>query len=835
MQFFPTTDEDFQYFRAQGYAGSINDMHFKAMGDLGYTGALTDRIHAYLVGTYGSYHEAMRDLRNGTSVFSLLSAYGINSLEPGLVLDFASEYYRTSGSDTTLASATTYTGASNGTMTDSDGLIKWKPHNLLNQSSVVFSAWNTQNVTFEDDATTAPDGVSLAQKIIPTATSSALHRVYRTHPSETRTQKFWAKSAGYNFVSVGSTIFNLSTGTVVSGGGSISDAGNGWYLCSEGAAVVTLVGATVFDNSTGAAFSGDTVSGVYLWGAHTYRSDLGGMVDNPERSDSYVPTTSAAVYLPRTGNHVYNGTAWVNEGLLLESEARTNLTVYSEDFTDASWVKTNTATLSLDAVGPDGVTNSAVTLVDSGATGTDKVRVVNTIVTTIGNPYTFSVFAKAAGLGFMQLSVGTDDVETSDEPTVNVNLTDGTFTEIAGNGTPTLNVGPTVEDYGNGWYRCSFSFNAGFTSFAVTVGPADSEAFGRFDTTLDLDGTSSILIYGAQFEAGSTPSSYIPTGGATVTRAAETLTVAAANMPWPTPVEVTGTELVTNGDFATGDLTGWENIGGDFVYDSGFVRDTGTSGTVFRQQLATQAGKVYKVEFDYLATSSGGTPSLDWEGVRVFYLSSWGSVGSRPSVLLLATQNDSFLGFNGASAVDYAIDNISVKEINPLSVSIQMDGRMTYADLDSSNAAQFVSWVADSSNGIILYRRDSANPNTGEAVFFQESANVSDSIFSGADTYSPDTNVPFSIASRHGSTFINGATDGVALTADTTPTALPDLSATDFDIGSTFMGNIGKVRVWADDLGDTGIVEATAPSLEPSLSLLFDGSSLSFTVTDWSE
>ena len=77
------------------------------------------------------------------------------------------------------------------------------------------------------------------------------------------------------------------------------------------------------------------------------------------------------------------------------------------------------------------------------------------------------------------------------------------------------------------------------------------------------------------------------------------------------------------------------------------------------------------------------------------------------------------------------------------------------------------------------------------------------------DRYTPDINVPFNIASRHGSTFINGAVDGTALTANTTPTALPDLSSTDMQIGSTFMGTIKLFRVWADDLTDEGIEEAS--------------------------
>jgi hypothetical protein len=87
MLFFPTTDEDFQYFRAQGYTGSINDMHLAALGDLGYTGTITDRTYAYLMGTYGSYHEAMRNFRDGTSVFAFLPALLFGSGEQGVIFD----------------------------------------------------------------------------------------------------------------------------------------------------------------------------------------------------------------------------------------------------------------------------------------------------------------------------------------------------------------------------------------------------------------------------------------------------------------------------------------------------------------------------------------------------------------------------------------------------------------------------------------------------------------------------------------------------------------------------------------------------------------------------
>jgi hypothetical protein len=387
---------------------------------------------------------------------------------------------------------------------------------------------------------------------------------------------------------------------------------------------------------------------------------------------------TAAINEPRVGHHIYNGSAWVDEGYFHESEARTNLVTYSEDFTDASWVKTNTSALFVDAIGPDGET-SAVTLVDSGAGGTGNVRLVETVTTVIGSSYTFSVFAKALGLNFLQLSTGTNDVETSEEPTVNVNLTDGTFTEISGNGTPTLSVAPTVEPYGDGWYRCSFSFNAGVTSFAVTIGPASSASFNRFESTLALDGTSSILIYGAQFEAGSTPSSYIPTSGSTVTRAADTMTIPAVNMPW-----------------------------------------------------------------------------------------------------------------------------------NPLAVSIQMEGTMTYALVTDGESVVPTRWHIDNNNRIIQRLSVVSGSDTGQWIFQQTASAVNDELGSGTNTVTPGINVPFNIASRHGSTFINGAVDGTALTADLTPTALPDLSATDMQIGSDFMGTIKLFRVWADDLTDAGIAEASA-------------------------
>ena len=179
-------------------------------------------------------------------------------------------------------------------------------------------------------------------------------------------------------------------------------------------------------------------------------------------------------------------------------------------------------------------------------------------------------------------------------------------------------------------------------------------------------------------------------------------------------------------------------------------------------------------------------------------------------------------------------DNVSIKEINPLALSIQMDGRTTFADDDEFSSHQFMRWRASSDNFITM----SGGTNTGDGlrILFQNVArSVDDTIPTGV-VYNEGILVPFNLSSRHGSTFVNGATDGTALTANTTPVSLPELETTDLNLGYDFMGTIGKFRVWSEDLTDAGIVEATEPSTEPSLQLTFDGSSTnSFTVLDWSE
>ena len=739
-------------------------------------------------------------------------SYGLLGFNPSLVFDFVGNYFRKGSEDSTLASATTYTGASNGTMTDSDGLLKWKPHNLQPYSEDLSGSgpYGRAGLTLLTNQVTAPDGELTADLLTEDAGTGA-HRVQVSGVVNSGVNKFvtafFAKANGRDFVnlifpsvtlSTAYAYFDISTGVVGSSNAvdatTIEDVGGGWFLCKVFYTLTTTSAVTNYpairfsdtDASTRTNnYTGDGVSGVYLWGIHQFKNSLGGMVDNPAQPaglETYVPTTSAAVYLPRTGNHVYNGTAWVNEGLLLESEARTNLFTYSNDFTASSWQKGVTVTPN-DAVSPDGTSNAS--RFPFGSSGYFQASLSRTV----GQTYTVSAWVKSYD--------GTDEA----------------FQLYGENGGFSQNFVATSE-----WQRFSFTYTA--TSSAGGYG----DGIGRPTTNIPAD----LHVYGMQLEAGSTPSSYIPTTSATVTRAAETLTVAAANMPWPTVVETTGTELVTNGTFDT-DLTGWTSLS-NATWVSGAINCAGGG---FKQVGVFTGAKTVRLSFDQ--TVNSGTRSR----VRIRNAGGSGDVaqnnyyyGTGPQSYEFSTTDGLSIWFSVEAGNDINFDNISVKEINPLSVSIQMDGRMTYADTGGFHY-QYL-WQLDGANRVRAYV-NTFGTYVGRQTIAQEVGNVEAQTTTDGDYYTPGINVPFNIASRHGSTFINGAVDGTALTAKTTPTALPDLSATDFKIGSNFMGNIGKLRVWADDLGDTGIAEATLPSTEPSLSLTFDGSETSFTVLDWSE
>ena len=267
------------------------------------------------------------------------SAYSVLGFEPGLVLDFDDDYYRIGDFQRPFSNAITHSAASNATMVDSDGLLKWRPHNLLRYSedftNAVWSFGAGVTVTEINDGEFQIDYTDADQEVVQNVFSS--DSIQYTGAAEVRG-------------TTGETIRMSAK----AGGGTLVTLSNEWQWLGE---TTSRTGASRLTFDT---FGGATARTIYVRYPHLYRSDLGGMVNNPDTGNSYVPTTTTARYLPRRGHHVYNGSAWVNEGLLVESEARTNLLTYSAALPSNPEYNASNATVTLmpDEVDPAGQTGT---------------------------------------------------------------------------------------------------------------------------------------------------------------------------------------------------------------------------------------------------------------------------------------------------------------------------------------------------------------------------------------------------------------------------------------------------------------------------------------------
>ena len=224
-------------------------------------------------------------------------------------------------------------------------------------------------------------------------------------------------------------------------------------------------------------------------------------------------------------------------GLLVE-ESRTNLLTYSEDFTDASWAKVGLTSTTKDQAGPDGVLSGYTLLANTSSLS--YVSLGFTVSTS--TKYTFSVFAKAGTEDWIALNIRNNT--TVSDGVRYFDVASGALGVAAGS---TLD-GASIEDVGNGWYRCSVTFTSDAADTTASLRIYVAEGNGDAITN---DGTESVIIYGAQLEAGAFPTSYIPTAGATATRSADVASIPVADFGYNQSegtVVVEGQTIESNAD-----------------------------------------------------------------------------------------------------------------------------------------------------------------------------------------------------------------------------------------------------------------------------------------------
>ena len=234
---------------------------------------------------------------------------------------------------------------------------------------------------------------------------------------------------------------------------------------------------------------------------------------------------SAAINEPRFDHDPVTG---VCKGLLIE-EQRMNMAWHSGAIVaNAGWLLSQVTSVvdgtSIDGgaaylITEDPVTNTHSVANTGGATGTAATSVVS------GTTYTGSIFVKKSpsSVDWVQLTFGS--VGFGAAQYANFNLSTGAVGNFAGCTT-------RMEQFSNGWYRCSISA-AAIATTTTSVGLAIFLTNNTNPTTRALsyagNAANKILASMCQFEAGSFFTSYIPTGGSSIIRSADVCSISGSD------------------------------------------------------------------------------------------------------------------------------------------------------------------------------------------------------------------------------------------------------------------------------------------------------------------
>lgn len=217
--------------------------------------------------------------------------------------------------------------------------------------------------------------------------------------------------------------------------------------------------------------------------------------------------------VPRLDYPLIDGVVQDTPSLLLEP-SRTNEVTYSDDFSNAVWVKSLSTITSNSAISPDGNLNATKLITNNGSSNGQLYRNLSKAASQI--TYTYSAFAKKSEWNGVGIYIS-DNSSFNNRGQSFFGL-DGVLGTVSALGTFSL-ASSKIEEYPNGWYRVQLTVTVPATTTTIVARIYSLENVSGSGVG---DGTSGIYIYGAQLEQGSYATSYIPTAGSTVTRSAET-------------------------------------------------------------------------------------------------------------------------------------------------------------------------------------------------------------------------------------------------------------------------------------------------------------------------
>ena len=319
-------------------------------------------------------------------------------------------------------------------------------------------------------------------------------------------------------------------------------------------------------------------------------------------TDSAGTLQTAATDVPRFDHNPATGESL---GLLVE-ESRTNLLLRSEEFDNASWGVLNVTVTANTQLAPNGTT-SAETLTDVNGVTSANVGCFQSVALADSTTYAMSCYVKAGTKTTCR--VGIRD-KTGANILANFNLS--AVSTTAGNA-----LSSTIQDAGNGWYRCT-------AICASATGATGPRGIVFMDTaSYTANGTGTIHVWDAQLEAGASPTSYIATTTAAATRSADVadlISQAIANNIRTLYLEFRSPASGTRGVVSLNDSTANERVnvltsGTDprlVVVDGGVEQANVNGGTAVANQRTRVAVRINAN--DFAISINGGAVVTDTSG-----------------------------------------------------------------------------------------------------------------------------------------------------------------------------------------------------------------------------
>jgi hypothetical protein len=185
--------------------------------------------------------------------------------------------------------------------------------------------------------------------------------------------------------------------------------------------------------------------------------------------------------------------------------ARINLVTYSEDF--SNWTASDITVTDNNAISPDGSLNASKLTLTSG-TSVKRIALGSMPTSSVSRCYSF--FFKTNDINSIQLLHSGDLQGYANFDLVN--------SVVGTSGSKTTS---KIENYGNGWFRCTAIFDNTNTFASTLYLYIKDNALGAYGGSTSEVGD--LFIFGAMYEEGSYPTSYIVSNsGSATTRVAET-------------------------------------------------------------------------------------------------------------------------------------------------------------------------------------------------------------------------------------------------------------------------------------------------------------------------